>query len=225
RRTARASSSRRPPPPSSPSTCSTRRPAPTASGSRSARRADPHRAGADAPPLGAGAPPNSAHREGICVRIAGVRPGGRQPVPCDLGEVAMGGRERPRRPAMLDPEDADQLWGDSDPALASEAAHSTANAVIFGPSHHAEDEPQAERISRIIDAEGLDEIARLWSRSPAVTLPGALWRLYLLRAWLERDPETITMRFREGTAATAPAATREPGADEPADREALAAPQ
>src|SRR5690606_13213861 len=83
---------------------------------------------------------------------------------------------------MLDPEDADQLWGDSDPALASEAAHSTANAVIFGPSHHAEDEPQAERISRIIDAEGLDEIARLWSRSPAVTLPGALWRLYLLRA-------------------------------------------
>ncbi|HLV05052.1 hypothetical protein [uncultured Georgenia sp.] len=137
----------------------------------------------------------------------------------------MEGRERPRRPAMLDPEDADQLWGDSDPALASEAAHSTANAVIFGPSHHAEDEPQAERISRIIDAEGLDEIARLWSRSPAVTLPGALWRLYLLRAWLERDPETITMRFREGTAATAPAATREPGADEPADREALAAPQ
>ncbi len=137
----------------------------------------------------------------------------------------MEGRERPRRPAMLDPEDADQLWGDSDPALASEAAHSTANAVIFGPSHHAEDEPQAERISRIIDAEGLDEIARLWSRSPAVTLPGALWRLYLLRAWLERDPETITMRFREGTAAAAPAATREPGADEPADREALAAPQ
>lgn len=137
----------------------------------------------------------------------------------------MEGRERPRRPAMLDPEDADQLWGDSDPALASEAAHSTANAVIFGPSHHAEDEPQAERISRIIDAEGLDEIARLWSRSPAVTLPGALWRLYLLRAWLERDPETIAMRFREGTAAAAPAATREPGADEPADREALAAPQ
>lgn len=137
----------------------------------------------------------------------------------------MEGRERPRRPAMLDPEDADQLWGDSDPALASEAAHSTANAVVYGPSHHAEDEPQAQRIGRIIDAEGLDEIARLWSRSPAVTLPGALWRLYLLRAWLERDPETITMRFREGTAAAAPAATREPGADEPADREALAAPQ
>ncbi len=139
----------------------------------------------------------------------------------------MEGRDRPRRPAMLDPEDADQLWGDSDPALASEAAHSTANAVVYGPSHHAEDEPQAQRIGRIIDAEGLDEIARLWSRSPAVTLPGALWRLYLLRAWLERDPETITMRFREGSAASAPAAVQEPGAetDGPADREALVAPQ
>lgn len=135
----------------------------------------------------------------------------------------MEGRDRPRRPASLDAKDAELIWGDSDPALTSEAAHSTANAVIYGPSHLAEDEPLARRVEAIIDAEGLDEIARLWSRSPADTLPGALWRLYLLRAWLERDPETITMRFRAGTTESAPAAVREPG--DPEQRDAVVAPQ
>src|SRR5699024_6498176 len=99
-------------------------------------------------------------------------------------EHPMENRDRPRRPAILDEKSVEQLWGDSDPALASEAAHSTANAVIYGPRHLAEDERQAERIGAITGAEGIDEIARLWSRSPAETLPGALWRLYLLRAWL-----------------------------------------
>jgi len=137
----------------------------------------------------------------------------------------MEGRDRPRRPAILDPEAAEQLWGDSDPALTWEAAHATADAVVNGPSLHAQDERLAERVGRIIDSEGLDEIARLWSRSPATTLPGALWRLYLLRAWLERDPETITMRFRAGTAGTAPAAVREPGTDTEEPRDAAVAPQ
>lgn len=133
----------------------------------------------------------------------------------------MDGRERPRRPAILDNKDAELIWGDSDPALAFEAAHSTANAVLFGPSHLAEDERLAERVGAIIDAEGLDEIAGLWSRSPATTLPGALWRLYLLRAWLERDPETISMRFRAGTARTGPGDATPDG--EP--RDAVVAPQ
>lgn len=137
----------------------------------------------------------------------------------------MEGRDRPRRPAILDPEDAELIWGDSDPALASEAAHATANAVLYGPSHLAEDESLAERVGRIIDAEGLDEIAGLWSRSPATTLPGALWRLYLLRAWLERDPETITMRFRAGADESAPAAVRDPADDDAGPRDAVVAPQ
>ncbi|QDB80394.1 hypothetical protein FHE66_12695 [Georgenia sp. 311] len=134
----------------------------------------------------------------------------------------MDGRDRPRRPAILDPAEAELIWGDSDPALASEAAHATANAVVFGPSHLAGDEPLAERVGRIIDAEGLDEIAGLWSRSPASTLPGALWRLYLLRAWLERDPETIATRFRGGTEHTTPVELREDDVENP--RDAVVAP-
>lgn len=123
----------------------------------------------------------------------------------------MEGRERPRRPAILDPRQAESLWGDSDPALASEAAHATANAVVYGPGHRADDEDLASRVGAIIVAEGLDEIAGLWYRSPATTLPGALWRLYLLRAWIERAPDTVAQRFEEGrqgadhSAAPAPA--------------------
>lgn len=116
----------------------------------------------------------------------------------------MNDRSRPRRPASLDDKDAELIWGDSDPALTSEAAHATANAVLLGPSRLSEDAELAGRVVAIIDAEGLDEIAALWARSPATTLPGAMWRLYLVRAWLQRDPETITMRFREGAATVAP---------------------
>ncbi|WP_413451959.1 hypothetical protein AA0Y32_13375 [Georgenia phoenicis] len=131
----------------------------------------------------------------------------------------MDGRERPRRPAILDSKDAELIWGDSDPALASEAAHATASAVLHGPG--TDEDHLAERVGAIIDAEGLDEIAGLWSRSPATTLPGALWRLYLLRAWLERDPETITMRFRAGSAETGPGPTDPDGGP----RDAHVAPQ
>lgn len=138
----------------------------------------------------------------------------------------MPGRDRPRRPAILDAEAAEQIWGDADPALTFEAAHTTANAVLHGPSHLPEDDELAQRIGEIVDAEGLDDVARLWSRSPAGTLPGALWRLYLLRAWLERDPETITMRFRAGTAETAPGAVVEPGTEgDGGVRDACVAPQ
>ena len=136
----------------------------------------------------------------------------------------MSDRSRPRRPASLDGKEAELIWGDSDPALTSEVAHATANAVIRGPQRVGDDADLAGRVGAIIDAEGLDEIAALWSRSPATTLPGALWRLYLVRAWLQRDPETITMRYREG-AANAPTDADVANTDGAADDTATAAPQ
>jgi len=41
-------------------------------------------------------------------------------------------------------------------------------------------------------------VAGLWADSPAETLPGALWRLYVLREWVRRDPTTVAERFRLG---------------------------
>lgn len=104
---------------------------------------------------------------------------------------------RPRRPAMLDPRAADELPGDMDPALRSEVAHTTAHAIV-DQGRAAEDPEVVERLVRLVEAEGLDTVASMWSDSPPTTLPGALWRLYVLREWVRRDPATISERYRMG---------------------------
>ena len=105
----------------------------------------------------------------------------------------------PRRPAMLDPRAADELPGDIDPALRAEVAHTTANAIVH-QGRAAEDPEVVERLVRLVEAEGLDTVAGLWADSPPNTLPGALWRLYVLREWVRRDPHTISDRYRLGVA-------------------------
>lgn len=105
----------------------------------------------------------------------------------------------PRRPAMLDPRAADQLPGDLDPTVRSEVAHTTAAALVL--RGRANDDPQVhERLVRLVEEEGLDTVAALWADSPPSTLPGALWRLYLLREWVRRDPKAVAERYRMGTA-------------------------
>jgi hypothetical protein len=111
-----------------------------------------------------------------------------------------GSVRRPRRPAMLDPRAADELPGDTDPALRSEIAHTTAGAIVH-QARASEDPLVVERLVRLVEAEGLDVVAALWADSPPGTLPGALWRLYVLREWVRRDPATVAERFRSGVVA------------------------
>lgn len=94
----------------------------------------------------------------------------------------------PRRPAMLEPADAEQIRGDSDPALRSEAASATAHALLSGLPLTREDAEDASELLDDAGEGGLDAIAELWSRSPATTAPGALWRLFLVREWWSSDP-------------------------------------
>src|SRR5690606_18475723 len=89
--------------------------------------------------------------------------------------VAMVDRQHPRRPAILDAAGAELIEGDVDPAVASELAHTTARVLVFGAGEDAEDAELAGRLAALVDREGLDSVAELWSRSPATTLPGALW--------------------------------------------------
>ncbi len=103
-----------------------------------------------------------------------------------------------RRPAMLSPEQADAIVGDEDPAQRSQIAHTTAQAFIDGGREGAEDDDLVQRLIALVDHEGLDAVAEIWAQSPADTLPGALWRLYLLREWGRRDPDTIAERYRLG---------------------------
>ncbi|WP_213282914.1 MULTISPECIES: hypothetical protein [Cellulomonas] len=99
---------------------------------------------------------------------------------------------------MLDPRDADALPGDMDPALRSQVAHTTAAAIVHGGRSGGDDPALVERLVRLVETEGLDVVAALWSNAPATTLPGTLWRLYVLREWVRRDPRTIADRYRLG---------------------------
>lgn len=111
-------------------------------------------------------------------------------------------RPRFRRPAMLDPQAADQLPGAMDPALRSQVAHTTALALVQGGRAQAGDDPAlVRRLVDLVETEGLDTLAQLWADSPATTLPGTLWRLYVLREWVRRDPGTLAERYRLGIAA------------------------
>ena len=116
------------------------------------------------------------------------------------GTGAGGSGRRHHRPIVFDPALADELPGELDPSLRDEIAHTTANALV----HHGratEDPLVVERLVALVETEGLDVVAAMWADSPADTLPGALWRLYVLREWVRRDPSTVADRYRQGVAA------------------------
>ncbi|HEY5555323.1 MAG TPA: hypothetical protein VIK43_10405, partial [Cellulomonas sp.] len=99
---------------------------------------------------------------------------------------------------MLSPIQADELPGDIDPALRSDIAHTTASAIVHQGRRGGDDPELVGRLVGLVEAEGLDVVAAMWADSPPRTLPGALWRLYVLREWVRRDPQTLAERFRLG---------------------------
>jgi hypothetical protein len=91
----------------------------------------------------------------------------------------------------------DELPGGADPALRAEIAHRTAALLVRGArSQH--DESVVERIVHLADDQGLDTVADLWAGAPPDSLPGALWRLYLLRSWVRADPTAAAREFAAG---------------------------
>lgn len=98
-----------------------------------------------------------------------------------------------RRPAEL----FDRRFAAEDPAEVSRVAHSTAHALL----HRARTDPDGEIVERLVAftaQHGIDDIAELWSRSPARTLPGALWRLYLVQLMIHDDPHTAALLYERG---------------------------
>lgn len=88
--------------------------------------------------------------------------------------------------------------GGQDPAETARIAHQTAEALLA----RVRAEGDAEVIERLVsytDENGIDAIAELWSRAGARTLPGALWRIYLLRLLIRQDPVGTSFLFQRGT--------------------------
>lgn len=105
--------------------------------------------------------------------------------------------QRFHRPAMLSFEDAEKIEGDEDPAASALLAMTSARALL-GLSDDEFDSTAVENLVNQIDAEGVDIVADLWERSPEFTLPGALWRLYLMNEWYKRDTIKLFERYEEG---------------------------
>ncbi|MBS1907221.1 MAG: DNA-directed RNA polymerase subunit beta [Actinobacteria bacterium] len=101
------------------------------------------------------------------------------------------------RPVRLSPETFDNLLGSHDPAEQTRMAHATASALLARV--RADDSGvSAERLVAYATEHGIDEVAELWAKSPAVSLPGALWRLYLLQASIHADPLFAALLHERG---------------------------
>lgn len=123
-----------------------------------------------------------------------------------------------RRPAEL----FDRLFSGDDPAEVSRVAHSTAAALLARVRANP-DPAVVDRLVSFATEHGIDDVAELWSRAPARSLPGALWRLYLLQAMIHDDPQTAALLYERGRAALASIDEIVAGAPAPAGPEELVA--
>ena len=103
-----------------------------------------------------------------------------------------------RRPAPLYDSVAATIPGEPDPATSSDLAHDSARALLDGVFHSSDPEV-VERVVTLAEEDGLADLAALWSNAPAATLPGALWRLYVLHTWSQRNADDLLRRYRAGS--------------------------
>ena len=106
-------------------------------------------------------------------------------------------RRQPRRPAMMSPAAMEAFGGTVDPMQEIEAAHQTA-AVLVHAGRAANNPTVTARLVDLVEELGLSTVADLWAHRPARTLPGALWRLYVLREWVRRAPDEASLDYTAG---------------------------
>jgi hypothetical protein len=101
------------------------------------------------------------------------------------------------RPSLPGAEALESIVGGTDPALVSDAADRAATLLVRG-AHDSTDSQIADRVLRLADTEGLETLADVWAGSPADSLAGCLFRLYVLRAWVYADPTLASRQFEAG---------------------------
>lgn len=102
------------------------------------------------------------------------------------------------KPTLFSGAKFDALEGGDDPARVIRVAHESARALL-SRARNADDPEVVDRLVRYTDEHGLDALAELWARSGPHTLPGALWRLYLVRLLIHQDPAGVSLLFQRGT--------------------------
>lgn len=105
------------------------------------------------------------------------------------------------KPTLFSGSKFESLHGADDPAEMMRVAHETAHALLT----RVRADPEADVVDRLVaftDQHGIDAIAELWSRSSSRSLPGALWRIYLLRVLIRQDPQGTSFLFQRGVEIT-----------------------
>jgi hypothetical protein len=105
------------------------------------------------------------------------------------------------KPVKLPGRVFEAFHGGQDPAVALRVAHETAHALLS----RVQADPDPEVVERLVgytDTHGIDAIAELWSQALPRTLPGALWRIYLVRLLIRQNPEETSYLFQRGADVT-----------------------
>ena len=106
--------------------------------------------------------------------------------------------ERFHKPAKVPSSSFDAFQGGEDPAVILRRAHESA-ALLLARARDTADEDVVQRLLTHTDLHGLDIVAQLWAVAGPQTLPGALWRIYLLRAAIRDDPRGSALAYQRGT--------------------------
>lgn len=91
----------------------------------------------------------------------------------------------------------DQITLGLDPAVMREAGEVAATMLVRGVRRKGDD-ALIDRVVALAETEGLETLAEIWSGSPADTLAGTLWRLYLLTTWVKENPQRVAEEFTCG---------------------------
>jgi hypothetical protein len=128
-----------------------------------------------------------------------------------------GNDPRPHRPALFaDLTEMIDAAGGAPASSRAEIAAATA-AVLVQAGRTPGD---GARFVALADRVGIDTLAALWRDADPVSLPGALWALYLLRQWCHADADEVLRLWRTGEP-LAPADAVVAGVGEYADADAV----
>lgn len=101
------------------------------------------------------------------------------------------------KPTQFPGDAFDYFEGAEDPAQVSRVAHDTAAALMARVTEN----PDPDVVNRLVvftDLHGIDTVAELWARANPHTLPGALWRIYLVRLAIRQNPAEVALVFQRG---------------------------
>ncbi len=160
-------------------------------------------------------PPVLAHAQVLPFLVPGLADS--VAVPRKVTLSGMNERRTPRRPSYQEPAALEALGERSDPIGDLHAAHESAAALLHA-GRAADDPAVTQRLVALVDELGLPTLADLWASRPAHSLPGALYRLYLVREWIRADPDAVAREYSAGVRLTEPdhavAGAEPPGPDE-----------